>query len=982
MIRPRRKIARNPSRKREAAQVDGAGPQELQRLTRNAIALDDADLVIEAEEGFIDVFAVASGEFGAPGALHHLLRAGPNQPLPGGVTPPAGVERFLAVPGPGALWSACSRKDWLEAHQDEDAEDVIDELTDALWEWAAEAPAVPGPGQDPLALEPEETLLATQGAACACDYGMVAIRLKAGRLAYQGREAAVLESGELAFVSRHGWCRVVEDAEIEVQALSDCENLAAGFAAYCVSLRLMLRAGSAALDADEQAGSARLRARVHGIERGLDAGLLQMQKLLDPDATAPERELPGTGAIHAAARRVGERAGIEFRELGEAPAEPAAYVSALADASGVRSRAVTLSGEWWKRDAGPLLAFRAEDDGPLALLPERGGRYVAHDPVTGAESRVDAALAAGLKPYAYTFYRPFPHQPIGVLDLVRHGLRGQGRELGPIVAFAALIALLGLLVPIVTAELVDQVIPSAQTSVLMQLGLVLLAAALVHSLFSLARGLFLLRVQDGMEQSIQAAVWDRVLALPIDFFRDYAVGDLAMRVNAVNVVNRMLSVGTLTGLLGGSFALLNLVVLFRFSAPLALLVLALVVGAAVALYVAFKVTLKRLDALIPSQRRVMALVFQLVQGVAKLRTTASEARAFGLWAEEFARFRAVRFLILKLQAQQQVFFAGYHQLAMLVVFVTMAALLARPGGSGMSAGEFVGFFAAFTALLIGVMGICETAVGLLIVTPLFKMAAPLLQALPETAEGKTAPGRIAGAIEVSQVGFTYPDGDEVLDDVSFSVPAGSFTAIVGPSGSGKSTLLRLLLGFDAPGSGAILYDDKNLQDIDQRALRRQFGVVLQGSPLMAGDIFSNIVGVSGGTIDDAWEAARLAGLEEDIQAMPMGMHTAIGEGTSTLSGGQRQRILIARALVGRPRVLFLDEATSALDNRSQALVSDSLLRMKATRIVIAHRLSTIAQADQIVVLEEGRVVQCGTYAELIREKGLFADLAQRQSLDE
>jgi ABC-type bacteriocin/lantibiotic exporter with double-glycine peptidase domain len=230
------------------------------------------------------------------------------------------------------------------------------------------------------------------------------------------------------------------------------------------------------------------------------------------------------------------------------------------------------------------------------------------------------------------------------------------------------------------------------------------------------------------------------------------------------------------------------------------------------------------------------------------------------------------------------------------------------------------------------------------------------------------------------VSFAYPDGEPVLDDVSISIPAGSFTAIVGPSGSGKSTLLRLLLGFEEPSDGAILFDHQTLQELDRQALRHQFGVVLQNSPLLAGDIFSNIVGVKGGTIDDAWQAARLAGLEQDIRDMPMGMHTAIGEGSSTLSGGQRQRILIARALAGEPKVLFLDEATSALDNRSQAVVSESLLRLKATRIVIAHRLSTIAEADQIIVLDGGRVVQQGHYQELLDQEGPFAELARRQHI--
>jgi len=163
-----------------------------------------------------------------------------------------------------------------------------------------------------------------------------------------------------------------------------------------------------------------------------------------------------------------------------------------------------------------------------------------------------------------------------------------------------------------------------------------------------------------------------------------------------------------------------------------------------------------------------------------------------------------------------------------------------------------------------------------------------------------------------------------------------------------------------------------------QAVRRQIGVVLQSGRLTSGDIFTNIVGSSLATHDDAWEAARMAGLDRDLESMPMGMHTVISEGGGTLSGGQRQRLLIARAIVGKPRILYFDEATSALDNRTQSIVSASLERLRATRIVVAHRLSTVMNADRIYVVQAGRIVQSGTYGELLAQPGLFAELAARQ----
>jgi ATP-binding cassette subfamily C protein len=251
--------------------------------------------------------------------------------------------------------------------------------------------------------------------------------------------------------------------------------------------------------------------------------------------------------------------------------------------------------------------------------------------------------------------------------------------------------------------------------------------------------------------------------------------------------------------------------------------------------------------------------------------------------------------------------------------------------------------------------------------------------MPEVDESKAEPGELAGEIEFSHVSFRYQeDGPLILDDVSFRAKPGEFIALVGPSGAGKSTCLRMVLGFEKPSSGSIYYDGQDVASLAVRSVRRQIGVVLQSGRPMAGSIVSNILGSSNLGIDAAWDAARLAGLEDDIKAMPMGMHTVISEGAETFSGGQKQRMLIARALVNRPRIILFDEATSALDNRTQEIVSRSLERLKSTRIVIAHRLSTIQNADRIYVMEGGRVVEEGSYSELIQLGGSFAQLAERQ----
>jgi ATP-binding cassette subfamily C protein len=268
---------------------------------------------------------------------------------------------------------------------------------------------------------------------------------------------------------------------------------------------------------------------------------------------------------------------------------------------------------------------------------------------------------------------------------------------------------------------------------------------------------------------------------------------------------------------------------------------------------------------------------------------------------------------------------------------------------------------------------------LLSAIPLYERTRPILEATPETDGSKAWVTELGGNLEISEVSFQYqPDGPMVLKNVSLHATPGEFIALVGPSGSGKSTIFRLILGFETPGSGSVYFDRRDLRGLSIQSVRKRIGVVLQTGRLLPGSVYENIVGATQLTLKDAWIAARMAALDKDIEQMPMGMQTFIGEGGSGLSGGQRQRLLIARALVRRPRILLFDEATSALDNESQSVVSESLESLQATRIVIAHRLSTVKNADRIYALEGGEVTESGAYEELIAKGGAFARLAQRQ----
>ena len=256
---------------------------------------------------------------------------------------------------------------------------------------------------------------------------------------------------------------------------------------------------------------------------------------------------------------------------------------------------------------------------------------------------------------------------------------------------------------------------------------------------------------------------------------------------------------------------------------------------------------------------------------------------------------------------------------------------------------------------------------------------PILTTETEAKSGQEPPGILTGSIELHHVSFRYsPDTPLVLQDISLKINPGEFVAIVGASGSGKSTLLRILLGFEKPDTGSVLYDLKSLVQLNIREVRNQIGVVLQEGQLMSGSILNNIAGTRTLSLEEAWSAAKSVGLDTEIREMPMQMHTYISEGSGNISGGQKQRILIARAIASNPRILFLDEATSALDNMTQNIVMESLEKLKLTRVVIAHRLSTIQHADIIYVLDKGKIDDAGTYQELLNKGGLFSQLVQHQ----
>ena len=552
-------------------------------------------------------------------------------------------------------------------------------------------------------------------------------------------------------------------------------------------------------------------------------------------------------------------------------------------------------------------------------------------------------------------------------------------------------AVLGLGVPLAAGVLVEDVIPASATGDIAVLGAGLAAAALGTAAVNVVRSILLLQIESRLDINSQPALFDRMLRLPPAFFRRYAAGDLADRVMGVQEMRRELTGNTLTGIFAGLLSVVNLVVMLGCSPRLALAGLGIAIvqaGAGAALAVA---QLQRERAYADQRGRAESFVLQCLSGIAKLKTAFASDRAFALWARAFGGQRDAFLAAQRTRSLQSVMEAVLLPLGEATLFLVAASLVfpsvqdggAAPGGAthggGLPLGAWIAFSAAFGQLTAGLFGLVGAVTSSLGVLPLYERARPLLEARPETAQPAEQPGTLSGAIEFHGVTFGYgTEGPPVLSDLSFAIKPGEFVAVVGPSGCGKSTILRLMLAFETPQFGEILYDGRSLAKLDAVALRRQIGVVLQNGRVQPGSLIENIGGGRPILLEDAWQAARLAGLDADIKAMPMGMHTVMTDGGGTLSGGQRQRLMIARALARRPRVLLLDEATSALDNRTQAIVTEAVAALGLTRIVIAHRLSTIERVDRVLVLDRGRLVQSGGFAELASSPGLFADLARRQ----
>jgi NHLM bacteriocin system ABC transporter ATP-binding protein len=946
----------------------------------NPLPLEDDTAAWLILDGEVDVFAVPPPRYGVARARCHLFRTGVGSLLLGVSPKNLPCATLLAVGRIGTRIAHVDCGRLLDlARRPEIAAPVAAALTTWVLGLTSGITRGPGTGEVVILEQGREVRLRVgEVAASARDIAWVSHTYGSSR--FLGMDESLLHTGTRPFpLAGPGWLVGVE-TDTRLTAISTEVVLAEG--AWLAALErfheAVLRRADANIAAEEAVERDRLKKQVSAEQRLTRSTFLRLAQAVVPELPEALGGRLEADPVLAACRLIGATLGIDFqpppsagvRQRGGDP------VRAIARASRVRTRRVVLAGNWWRQDNGPLLAFRGQGDRSVALLPLSASRYEAVDPLSGQRTQVNADVAAEMMPFAYSFYRSLAARPIRFWDLLRFGLAGSRRDWVRVVALGLTFSLLGLLPPLITAGVFDVIIPESNHPRLLLMVLVLAVSTLASTLFQLARGIAVLRLEARMDNTVQAGIWDRLLQLPVSFFRRYTSGDLALRALGVTSIRQLLTGVTLSSLLSLVFSLPYFGLLFYYDVQLALLACGMFVIFLLVSAVAALVELRYQRAIHEYRGQIAGLVLQLLTGVARLRVAAAEDRALAVWAHYFGRQKRLAYRAHSAANVLAAFDAAVPVVTTLILFGVISL---RP--QALSLGEFLAFSVAFTQVLSAALLLSSSVSDLIQIIPLYTRLRPIIESTPEVTPGQLPPGDLRGEIEVSHVSFRYqPDGPLILDDVSLHARPGEFVALVGPSGAGKSTALRLLLGFEKPMTGSIYYDREDLAGLDVQEVRRQIGVVLQDGKVMTGDLLTNINGSTMRTVEDAWEAARLSGLDQDIDAMPMGLYTVLGEGGTTLSGGQRQRLMIARAVVSKPRILLFDEATSALDNQTQARVRRSLESLKATRIVIAHRLSTVRNADRIYVMAAGRIVQSGTYEELLHQDGLFADLVRRQLL--
>lgn len=645
--------------------------------------------------------------------------------------------------------------------------------------------------------------------------------------------------------------------------------------------------------------------------------------------------------------------------------------------NGIMRRNINLTKAWYKDSIGAVLGTYKDNGTVVAFIPKGLSGYVYFDVPTGKWVKLTKKNEDLFEDEGICFYKPFPLGKLTIRSLLRYIIGTLSAADILLLALATLVTTaIGLLGPKLNNLLMGTVVQSKDYQLLIGITVFMICVSVSTMLIESVKSLLMARIETKMSLSVEAATMMRILSLPADFFKKYSSGDLSSRAQYIQALCSMIISTVLSTGLSSIFSLMYVSQIFAYAPALVVpalgIIFTTILFSMITTFAQMKYTKKRME--LSAQENGMS--YAMITGMQKIKLSGAEKRMFARWSKLYSEQ-------LRVSYNPPLFLRANRAFSAIISMGGMILMYAMAVQTQVSVADYYAFNTAYGLVSGAFLSLAGLATTIAQFKPTIEMVKPIMDAIPEVSEGKLVIERLSGGVELSNVSFRYNESmPNVLDNLSLKIRPGQYVAIVGSTGCGKSTLMRIMLGFEKPQKGAVYYDGKDLAAIDLKSLRRKIGVVIQNGKLFQGDIFANItISAPQLSMDDAWAAAEMAGIAEDIRRMPMGMHTLISEGSGSISGGQRQRLMIARAIAPRPKILMFDEATSALDNITQKIVSESLEKLKCTRIVIAHRLSTIKECDRIIYLEKGKIVEDGSYDDLIALNGKFAGLVERQRLD-
>ncbi len=949
------------------------------------VRLDDPSSVWFIDQGAVNLFLVEFKDGAEQAAPQHLLRRESGWLLPG-VAPDKrdhDEDTTLSVIArglPGTLLKrlpASSLSEVCPAELAEQTDTWLTEITDTLSRFASPLPrptALAEPGLTQTL--PPCTLSVRRGVVWVSEppsgTSLFMDIVDQSELA----EASGLQEAVIP-LTRTSWLTLFEEVTLSgksTESLAQQGVLLPALAAFhAVAFRLERLNRRLAVVDDANLERARTKSR-RTAEKAARQRLFNIYDLpIDRDTSVDDTALPD------ALRIIGRHEGIDFKiPVRSGPyASPVGLVDVLA-ASGVRARRVRFKaeGSWWRGDSNAMLAFRTEDGQPVALLPGMFGSYREIDPVSKRSVRVTADRAGALNGTAWMFYRPLPLGEVKPADLLRIALHGSAADLARLVITGFPGGLIKLLPALALGFVANQMAVGGSAGALYAMAVTVAGFGLLGALLHLLQSTAMMRLEGRSASRVEAAFWDRLMRLPPKVLHRHPAGDLAMSGMTFQNLRDGFQGVVADSLLSIIFLLPVFGVIFFYDATLGVVALAF---SAASLLITLVHGLRQISPygrMISAARRVAGHLFQIVGGISKLRAENAEGSAYAIWARDYREQKRAELELGVLEGHSRAFGAALPFLAGGALLFVMVA----GGGRNVPVGDFLVVYTVFITFQSAVARLGESFGAIAAILPAFNQMRPLLAAVPEAGVEGQPVEHLGGEILFDRVSFRYdPDGPLILDDVTIHARPGEFVAIAGESGAGKSTLFRLALGIDRPTAGAVYYDGRDLRHLNLKELRRNIGVVPQSVGLHPQDLWDNLVSHHDEVAsEEVWKAVRVAEVENEIKSMPMGMMTMVGTSGAVLSGGESQRVTIARSVLGSPRIMLFDEATNWLDNESQAKVMRNLTDLTSTRVVIAHRLSTLEQADRVYVLQAGKVVQSGSFNELMEVEGVFKELVKRQ----